>query len=220
MTSYKLTLSIDNPGLQTISNAGMSVALLQPQQGASLQIVAMLPAATNNMSVTWSDSLYVFTSSNVLGSYQVLSINSYQQALTGQIYTFNGSTITPTGPTSLPNTVQIENQSGGTVAAGLARVFTVNDQAQPLAVTIAASVLNNGLATFQISTQILLTVMGGAAVGMAIPNEAFPDYAQMNYIAVDASTVTAQIPLLMTFTASNPSQTARFDDLNCQFVTP
>lgn len=165
MTDFQLTITIDNAGLQTISEAGMSVALLQLQQPATYQIVALLPAATNTILISWTDALSVYVSSTSLQAYSVLQINSQAQALSGQVFTFNGSYISPTGSTDLANTIQLSNGSLQTVTAGLARAFNVNGQLQNLAITTASSLLINGLGSFEIGNQFALTLLGGGKSG-------------------------------------------------------
>ena len=99
MTDFSLEIQIDEAGLQAISDAGMSVALLQPQLLADYQIVALLTSATSNMCISWTGSVWVYTSSYSLEAYSTLHINSQQPALSGQVFTFNGSTIDQTSST-------------------------------------------------------------------------------------------------------------------------
>jgi hypothetical protein len=148
----------------------------------------------------------------------VLEINSSSVALSGQAFSYDGSQITTTGSTSLPETIQLTNGSGRTVASGLARVFSVNDQTQPLAITSAVSLLNNALGSFEISNQLLLTLMSGAQLGMALPSQTIPDFQVDQPQERIVAAVTVQPPLLLDFSTGDASQTVHFDDQSNFFV--
>jgi hypothetical protein len=218
MTDYTLEIQIDQAGLQTIAGAGYSVALLQPQLNAAYQIVAVLTSATGTIQITWTDSGSVYVSLYDLSDYSVLEINSSSVALSGQAFSYDGSQITTTGSTSLPETIQLTNGSGRTVASGLARVFSVNDQTQPLAITSAVSLLNNALGSFEISNQLLLTLMSGAQLGMALPSQTIPDFQVDQPQERIVAAVTVQPPLLLDFSTGDASQTVHFDDQSNFFV--
>ncbi|MEP3295501.1 MAG: hypothetical protein ABJO27_03265 [Pseudoruegeria sp.] len=217
MTDFSLEIQIDPTGLQTISAADMSVAILQPQDQANYQIVALLTSATGTMNITWTDAVSVYTSSYSLEAYSILKINSFASALSEQSFTFDGTLIDQTGTNSLPNTVQLTNTSASTVTSGLAKNFNINSQPQDLAITTASSVLNGGMGSFQISNQIMLTLLGGAQLGMAIPSQAIPNFESQSRSTL-ISQITAQPPLLLDFTAENPSQTATFNDQTNTFI--
>ena len=219
MTDYTLEIQIDQAGLQTIAAAGYSVALLQPQLNAAYQIVAVLTSATGTMQITWTDSGSVYVSLYDLSDYSVLEINSSSVALSGQAFSYDGSQISAAGSTSLPETIQLTNQSGRTVASGLARVFSVNDQTQPLAITSAASLLNNALGSFEISNQLLLTLMSGAQLGMALPSQTIPNFQVNQRRKRSVAAVTVQPPLLLDFRTGNAAtQTVHFNDQTGSFV--
>jgi len=218
MTAYTLDIQIDNAGLQTISGANMSIAILQPQANSNYQIVALLPPAMNNQQITWSDSQLVYSSSYALQSYAVLQINSQATAVSGQTYAFDGSTISQSGSSGLSGTVQLSNSSQKTITSGLARIFSVNGTQQPPAILSAASILANGLGSFQIENKIILTLLSGAQVGMAIPTPVIPNMSTTANKKRNAAVV-AQPPLTLDFTAANPTQTVHFDDVSNVFVT-
>ncbi|MEM5473245.1 hypothetical protein WNZ14_16060 [Hoeflea sp. AS60] len=218
MTDYFLEIQIDQAGLQTIANSGMSVALLQPQQNATYQIVAVLTSATGTMQIRWTDDEFVYASAYGLSAYSVPQINSSNSALSGQVFTYNGSLITQTGSTSMAKTIQVSNGSGSSATCGLARVFTVNGQAQSLAITCAASLLANGLGSFEISNQILLTLLGNAQLGMALPSDAIPNFKVSRMRKRSMAVVTVQPPLILDFDASHAAQNVHFDDQNGSFV--
>lgn len=218
MTSFSLEIQIDQAGLQSISTAGMSVALLQPQSMANYQIVALLPASTGTIYVTWTDAISVYTSSYSLQAYGTLQINSHVPALSGQKFTFDGTFITPSGTTSLPQTIQLTNASGASITSGVATTFQVNQQSQGLAITTASSLLNNGQGSFQISNQVMLTLLGGAQVGMALPTQVFPGSQTKFSPFISFYQVTVQRPLTLDFSAATPSQTVHFDDQASMFV--
>lgn len=218
MTKYSLEIQIDQAGLQTIAATGYSVALLQPQQNAAYQIVAVHTSATEQIQITWTDSGSVYVSLYSLSAYSVLQINSSTSALAGEAFTYDGSLITETGSTSLPKTIQLTNASGSTVTSGFARVFTINQQAQSLAITSAASLLNNGLGTFEISNQMLLTLLGGAELGMALPSPTIPNFQVKKRRKRSIAAVTVQPPLLLDFSTGDASQTVHFDDQTGSFV--
>lgn len=117
----------------------------------------------------------------------------------------------------LPNTVQLTNNSGSTLTSGLAKVFVINDGPRALAITTASSLLNHGQGSFQISNKFILTLLGGAQIGMAIPNQAIPDFNSQSKKSMSQQ-ITAQPPLLLDFT-SNTEQTVHFDDQQNIFVT-
>lgn len=216
MTYFSLEIQIDQAGLQTISSADMSVALLQPQDTAECQIVALMTTASSAIYISWTDSLSVYTSSYSLQPYRTLQINSQSPAVSGQTFAFDGSTISKTGTTVLPNTVQLTNSSGNTLTSGLAKVFDIDGTIQPLAITTASSVLANGQGSFQISNKFILTLLGGAQLGMAIPSQVIPGFNAQSKQFI--SQVTAQPPLLLDFTTTNASQTVYFDDQQNVFV--
>ena len=215
MTDYTLNIQIDQSGVQTISGLRMSVALIQPQANADYQIVAVLSKPANDMQITWTSALSVYTSNYALQAYTLLKINSYGSALSGQVFKFDGSTISETGSTSLPQTVQLTNSSGAPITSGLARTFAVNGNEKALAITSASSLLNSGLGTFPIADQVLLTVMSGAEVGMALPKEVLPNLSI--YSRQVAPQISGQPPLLIDFSASTTSQTVHFDDESATF---
>ncbi|RCS22601.1 hypothetical protein DUT91_17100 [Phyllobacterium salinisoli] len=218
MTDFSLEIQIDQAGSQTISNTGMSVALLQPQDTADYQIVALLTSAVGTIYISWTDSISVYTSSYGLQAYEVLQINSQAPALSGQTFTFDGSTINQTGTTSLPDTIQLTNSSDSTVTSGLARGFNINGQLQPPAITTASSVLNNGQGSFQINNEIMLTLLGGVQLGMAIPSQIIPDFQSQSQHERNTSQITAQPPLILDFNTSSATQFVHFDDQNNMFV--
>lgn len=218
MTDFSLEIQIDTAGLQTISNAGMSVALLVPQDQAAYQIVALETSATSTIIINWSDANSVYVSLYHLQAYSVFKINTQLSALSGQVFTYDGSVISQTGSTSLPSTIQLANTSGGTVTSGLAKVFEINGQTQALAITTASSILNNGQGSFQFSNQILLTLLGGAEIGMAVPSQAFPGVKSKQHRKRSVPQITIQPPLILDFTAANASQTVHFDDQMNVFV--
>ncbi len=86
-----------------------------------------------------------------LSAYSVLHINSSHAALTGQSFTYDGQAKPTSGSTILPSTIQLLNTSCNTVASGFAKDFMVNGHGQATVITSAASVLNNGLGSFQIA---------------------------------------------------------------------
>lgn len=221
MTNYSLDIQIDQAGLQTIAAAGYSVALLQPQLNAAYQIVAVLTSASQSMQITWTDSgsLYVYVSLYGLSDYSVLQINSSSLALSGQTFTYDGSQISATGSTSLAQTIQLTNASTGMVTSGLAKVFSINEQAQSPAITSADALLTNGLGSFEISNQMLLTLMSGAQLGMALPSQVIPNF-QVNQRRKRAvAAVTVQPPLILDFSAGNAAtQTVHFNDQTGSFV--
>ena len=221
MTNYSLDIQIDQAGLQTIAAAGYSVALLQPQLNAAYQIVAVLTSASQSMQITWTDSgsLYVYVSLYGLSDYSVLQINSSSLALSGQTFTYNGTQISATGSTSLTQTIQLTNASTGVVTSGLARVFSINGQVQPLAITSADALLTNGLGSFEISNQMLLTLMSGAQLGMALPSQVIPNFQVNQRRKRSVAAVTVQPPLLLDFSAGNAAaQTVHFNDQTGSFV--
>lgn len=218
MSGYTLQIQIDTAGLQTIADAKMSVAILQPQHSSNYQIVALLMTPANTIYVTWSDSQLVYSSSYGLQAYTVLQINSQASALSGQIFSFNGSTITQSGTTDLPDTVQLANSSGSTITSGLARAFGINGTTQSPTILTASSLLPNGLGSFEIGNEIMLTLLGGAEQGMAIPSQVIPNFSATKRKARNVPQITAQAPLILNFSASNPSQTVHFDDQNAVFV--
>lgn len=216
MADYTLEIQIDQAGLQDIYDTGNAIALLQPDSGANYQVVALLTSATSTIYICWNDDFSVYTSSHGLQAYSVLKINSCRSALSGQTFTFDGSSISSTGSTSLPDTVQLVNKSGGTVTSGLGRTFTVGGNQQNLAITSASSLLNNGLGTFQVSNRILLTLLSGAETGMAIPSQVIPNFRTSRKRSI--SQITAQPGLILDFSANKATQTVHYDDLNGQFV--
>ena len=218
MTNFSLTIKIDNNGLQNISNTGMSVALLQPDNMSKYQIVAVQPPTANNIFVNWTDSVSVYSSSQSLKADTVLKINSYTTALSGKKYSFDGSSIVDTGQTGFDGNVQLINSSSSSVTAGLATTFTVNEQVQPLAITTASSLLNGGQGTFQISNQFWLTLLGNTLVGMAVPTPAIPDPPPFFSNFALAVAITAQPPLALDFSNSNATQTVHYDDTQNVFV--
>ena len=221
MTNYSLDIQIDQAGLQTIAAAGYSVALLQPQLNAAYQIVAVLTSASQSMQITWTDSgsLYVYVSLYGLSDYSVLQINSSSLALSGQTFTYNGTQISATGSTSLAQTIQLTNASTGMVTSGLARVFSINGQAQSPSITSADALLTNGLGSFEISNQMLLTLMSGAQLGMALPSQVIPNFQVNQRRKRSVAAVTVQPPLLLDFSAGNAAaQTVHFNDQTGSFV--
>jgi hypothetical protein len=215
MSGYALDIQIDNAGLQTISSAKMSVALLKPQPFSDCQIVTLLMSAANNLQVGWSDTQLVYSSSYPLQPYGVLKINSQATALPGQTFDFNGSMISQSGTNDLPDTVQLSNSSQNTIASGLARIFSVNGTQQAPAILSASSLLPYGLGSFETGNEIMLTLLSGAEAGMVIPSQVLPNYATG---ARSSSQITAQPPLILNFSSSNAAQTVHFDDQNNMFV--
>lgn len=218
MTTYSLTIEIDSAGLQTISDAGMSIALLQPQQNAAYQMVAVLTSATNTVDISWTEAELVYVSLYNLSAYSVLQINSSHAAITGQSFSYDGQTISVSGSTTLPGTIQLLNTSGSTVASGLAKDFSVNGHIQATAITSAASLLQNGLGSFEVANKVMLTLLGGAQLGMALPSQTIPNFSQHQIRKRSIPAVSVQPPLMLDFTAGNANQTVHFDDQNSVFV--
>jgi tRNA A37 threonylcarbamoyladenosine synthetase subunit TsaC/SUA5/YrdC len=79
-------------------------------------------------------------------------------------------------------------------------------------------VLNNGQGSFQISNEIMLTLLGGVQPGMAIPSQIIPDFQSKSQHERNTSQITAQPPLILDFNTSNATQTVHFDDQNNMFV--
>lgn len=216
MTTFQLQITIDSAGLQTLSGTGASIAILVPQSSSANQIVAVLTAPLNNTQITWTDSFAVYTSSYSLQPYSVLKINSQQTAYAGLAYSFNGSLISQSGSAASQDCIQLTNDAGATVTAGLAKTFTVGGQQQAAAITTASSLLPTGLGTFSVSNQIMVTLMTGAEVGMAVPTGAFPGLGSISKKRT-VPQVTVQPPLFLTFSASNSIQSICLNDQNCQF---
>jgi hypothetical protein len=78
--------------------------------------------------------------------------------------------------------------------------------------------LNQGLGTFTINNQLLLTLLSGAQLGMAIPSQVIPSSQQAQQ-RKQATQIVAQPPLLLDFTTGNASQTVHFDDNSNMFAT-
>ncbi|MFK3780184.1 hypothetical protein [Agrobacterium sp. NPDC089420] len=218
MSGYALDIQIDNAGLETISSAKMSVALLKPQPSSDYQIVTLLMSAANNLQVGWSDTQLVYSSSYLLQPYTVLKINSQATALPGQTFDFNGSMISQSGTNNLPDTVQLSNSSQSTIVSGLARVFSINGAQQAPAILSAASILPYGLGSFEIGNAIMLTLLSGAEAGLVIPSQVLPNYAAGARKAQSSSQIAAQPPLILDFSSSNAAQTVHFDDQSNMFV--
>lgn len=218
MTNFSLKIEIDNKGVETIGDAGLSVALLEADYQSKYQVVAVLTAPTNNIYIDWTDSVSAYCSSQHLEAYADLNINSSAAAVSGGIYAFNGSLISYSGASGLSDAVQLKNSSGNTVTAGLAKTFEVNQQGQPSAITTASSLLNNGLGTFQISNTVMLTLLGDAQEGMVIPTKVVPSFPARSINMIGPTGITAQPPLILKFTDGNASQTAHFDDQANVFV--
>lgn len=218
MSGYALDIQIDNAGLQTISSAKMSVALLKPQPFSDYQIVALLISAANNLQVGWTDTQLVYSSSYVLQPYTVLQINSQANALPGQTFDFNGSMISQSGTNDLPGTVQLSNSSQNTISSGLARIFSVNGTQQAPAILNASSILPSGLGSFETENEIMLTLLSGAEAGMVIPSQVLPNYAASTHKAQSSTQIAAQSPLILDFSSSKATQTVHFDDQNNMFV--
>lgn len=218
MTAYSLEINIDQAGLDAIAGADLSVALLQPQENAAYQMVAVLTSALGTMHISWTDSESIFVSVYSLTAYSVPQIAESKAALSGQKFTYDGVAITQSGSTSLPETIQLDNNSGSSVTSGLARSFTVNGSVEPVTITSATSVLQKGLASFQMSNTMLLTLLGGAQLGMALPSQTIPGFQQHQVHKRSIPAVSVQPPLLLDFTAGNTSRTVHYDDLNNTFV--
>lgn len=218
MTVYTLTIEIDPAGLQAISDAGLSIALLQPQQNAAYQIVAVLTSAASTVYISWTDAELVYVSLYSLSAYSVLNINSSHSALTGQSFTYDGQSIATSGSTTLPDTIQLLNSSGSIVASGLAKDFSVNGHNQATAITSATSLLQSGLGSFEVANKMMLTLLGGAQLGMALPSQTIPDFAQHRTRKRSIPAVSVQPPLMLDFTTGNATQTVHFDDQNGVFV--
>ncbi|MCJ8507383.1 hypothetical protein MUU53_05580 [Rhizobium lemnae] len=216
MTNFLLNISVDNDGIKTINAAGGSIAILVPQASSYYQIVAVLISPLNSIQVAWTDTLTVYTSSTQLSTDQIIPINSSEIAYLGLAYAFNGSVISAAGQAGAQGIVQLTNGSGSTVTTGLAKVFTVNSQTQAPAATTASSLMVQGLATFWPTNDIMITVMSGAAVGMAVPTYSFPDFSA-SYDNRLTGQVTIQPPLILSFSASNATQSIIFNDTTCQF---
>jgi hypothetical protein len=216
VTNFLLNIAFDVDGIQALSTTGGSVAILVPQASSQYQVVAVLTAPLMNIQVTWSDTLTVYTSSTQLSTNQVVPINSWESAVLGNAYTFNGSLISSAGAAGAQSIVQLTNASGSTITTGLANTFTVNSQTQSLAITTAMSLLVQGLATFWPTNDIMVTVMSNAAVGMAVPTYAFPPSSATCDISL-AEGVTVQPPITLSFSASDATQSITYRDAKGQF---
>ena len=216
MTNFLLNISVDNDGIKTINAAGGSIAILMPQASSYYQVVAVLIAPLSSIQVTWSDALTVYTSSTQLSTDQVIPINSSETAYLGLAYAFNGTMISAAGQAGAQSIVQLTNESQDSVTTGLAKVFTVNSQVQSPAVITASSLMVQGLATFWPTNDIMVTVMSGAAVGMAVPTYAFPQFSA-EYDKRLAGQVTVQPPIVLSFSASDATQSIKYNDAAGQF---
>ncbi|WP_137134243.1 hypothetical protein [Rhizobium sp. FKY42] len=214
--NFLLNISVDNDGIKTINAAGGSIAILVPQASSYYQVVAVLISPLNSIQVSWTDALTVYTSSTQLSTDQVVPINSSETAYLGLAYAFNGTMISAAGQAGAQSIVQLTNESQDTVTTGLANVFTVNSQAQSPAVTTASSLMVQGLATLWPTNDIMVTVMSGAAVGMAVPTYAFPQFSAI-YDKRLTGQVTVQPPIVLSFSASNATQSVKFDNTTGQF---
>lgn len=217
MSNFALDIQIDNAGLQAISDANAAIAILEPQSTSKYRIVALQPPATNKLQIGWSNTQLVYASSYPLQPYTVLQINSQAAALSGQVFDFDGSTISQSGATGLAGAVQLTNSSQKTITSGLAREFIVNGTKEAPAILSAVSILPNGLGSFEIENRIMLTLLSGASVGMVIPAQVLPQRSTPAAKAPNAF-VAAQPPLILDFSAATPTQTAHFDDVNDVFV--
>ncbi len=205
---YSLTIDIDDTGLATLSSAGMQVALVWQADGLGVVAAMFEPMQTNT--VTWPDSWNVYVSSAPLTPLGIVSINSNTSAVTGHLYTFDGSTFTAT--TADDSTViQLQNDSPSQVTGGLANTLTVNGAAGPLAVTSAVAVPFNGLATLSPTNQVWLAALSGVEVGASVPQT----YLIPQRVAKQS--IVSMGALLLDFDTT-PTQTASFDDTLNAFI--
>ncbi|WP_149108118.1 hypothetical protein [Microcystis aeruginosa] len=213
MTKFTLNIEIDLAGIKSLTNAQMSVAMLQVDPDSQYLVVGVLTNPTQKITISWDDSVYVYTSGSPLQGYKTLEINSWKQASSGNLYSFNGSLITDRGSGQVPQgSVQIENKnnSSNPITTGLAKYFTVNDQKLPLAIMTASSLLYNGLGTFPISNNFWLTALSNSSQGQVIPRQVIPMLMPM--------ALAAQPGLLLKFSDANAVQQVRYDDQNNQFI--
>jgi hypothetical protein len=227
VTQFTLNIQIDTSGVISLANAQMSVAILQAVPNSQYLVIAALAKPEQNMIISWDDSVYIYTSSYPLKGYTTLLINSWLEALSGNLYSFNESTITCIGQ-GWQGSVQIKNQNishtNNPVTAGLANVFTVNSNKQPLAITTAVSVLYNGLATFQISNNFWLTALSESQVGRVIPPQVIPNVSNAlnnasNVLSFMSFLVSvAQPALLLEFSDDNANKSVTYNDQQNKFI--
>ena len=199
----------------------MSVTILQEVSNSEYLVIAILAKPAQNMIISWDDSVYVWTSSQPLKNYTTLSINNSLPALAGNLYSFDGAVIESKGQ-GLQGSVQIQNKNSSDtnnpVTVGLANVFTVNGNKQPLAITTAVSVLFNGLATFQISNNFWLTVLSESPVGTVIPRQIIPNAFNRLFMPGGVFANVSQPALLLEFSDDNANQFAIYNNQQNQFI--
>jgi hypothetical protein len=218
MTTFKLTISIDEQGLNNLHSADMSVTMFQADSYSDWQIIAVLAEPQQTMDITWDGkAAWVYISNYTIEDFKTLYINTSNPALYGNYYTYNGSQISLSNQGS-SGSVHLTNQGNTSVTAGLANKFSINnrDQEQPSILT-AESLLLYGMGTFPANNNFYLTAIANSLeVGMVIPKDAIPLANSAAYST--SSRIAVQPPLLLSFSTSLASQSVQFDAQLNQFV--
>jgi hypothetical protein len=188
MTTYQLTITLDQAAVQTISQAGQAVTLAQNvtsfvESGESLDAVASKPAVAwlafspfENNTVAWTDELSLYASTGELTVGSVLTINSQTGAAVqlGESYPFQNG-VFGAAATGVSGSYTVANQEQGTsYLFGLLAAATVNGNSTsgPLD---AAAVLYNEDGYFSPPTAVyvfLSTASANGTVLLDVPDSA------------------------------------------------
>jgi len=182
MTTYQLTINLDQAAVQEITEAGQAITLAQDvtsfvESGDTREAVTSKPSVAwlafspfENNTVQWNDEVNLYASTGSLTVGSVLTVNSQttDPVQLGDLYPFQGG-LFGTASTGVTGSYGAANQEQGTAYLfGLLAAATVNDTATsgPLD---AADVLYDENGYFYPATNVYVFLSSASENGTVLP---------------------------------------------------
>lgn len=201
MTTYQLTIDIDNAGLTNIYNAGQYVTLVKSVIASSTESqvawISFQPLQTNV--VSWVENYYLYATTTAMQSGATITMTSTSSNAVqeGWLYTFQNGQFNG-GTSGTGTTFNVANQmNNASYNFGLAQYASVNN-VSTFAPLNAVSVLYNETASFTPQEIISIYLSSFSNNGTVISS-----------VASNALTVT--------LTSTSPSAVIGFNDANNTF---
>jgi hypothetical protein len=178
MTTYSLTLNIDNAGLQNIYHAGQVVTIVKSvgNEPASVAWISFQPLETNT--ITWEEEYVIYgTRGEVDSGAKIVMTSQTATADTGLLYTFDNGQFSASQAGGTDGQFSVLNSQANGFTFGLAQEAKINGVATSLA-PMNAVVVNDGqtasfvpietvsvyLSSFQNNGVVISGVVSNAAV--------------------------------------------------------
>lgn len=201
MTTYSLTLNIDQKGLTDIYNADQRVTIVKSvgNEPASVAWISFQPLETNV--ITWEEEYVIYgTMGEVDSGAKIVMTSQTGTADTGLLYTFDKGQFTASQAGGADGQFSVLNSQANGLTFGLAQEANINGASISLAPMNAVMVNDGQTASFvpieKVSVYLSSFKNNGVVISGVVSNAA-----------------------VVTLTSDSPSATLGFNDSNNSFFT-